>query len=46
MKTKFSSVDYVRLKATLEMHDIVIFIRHSFKNGNKYNPYLYLYEGL
>ena len=46
MKIKFSSVDCVSLRTTLEMHDVGVLIRQSFRNDNKYNPQWYLYECL
>ena len=36
MKIKFNSDDYVILKKTLDLHNIVIGVRSVFHDGNKF----------
>ena len=41
MKIKFNSYD-LPLKKTLKLHDIIIFIRSVFNDGNKHYPQVFL----
>ena len=38
MKIRFNSDDYLPLKKTLELHNMVKVVRSVFPEGNKYYP--------
>ena len=42
MKIKFDSVDYLHLKKTLELCNMVINVRSVFHEGSKYDPQILL----